>query len=230
MKNALVLFAHPNLKSYCGAFRDLTIKKMTEKNYKVLQSDLYQMKFNPVLHFGDINPQQKSQKDISITEELKKTFEMDNLEPDVRVELEKVFAANYLFFIAPMWYGSFPAILKGWLERVLIRGAAADLPDEIFSGGLLKGKKCIIVTTTGHPFEYYSHRGPKAGGQTLQENYWHIIEQGFAFCGMETLPIFASYGLDNMTEKQGKEYLAQYEKMLDNLENIQPIHCPLLHK
>jgi len=228
MNKALVLFAHPNLKSYCGAFRDLTIKKLKEKNYTVLQSDLYQMKFNPVLHFGDVKTE-KPQQDIHVTEELKKSFEMHSLEPDVQAELEKVFAANYLFFIAPMWYGSFPAILKGWLERVLVRGAVSDLPDNIFKGGYLKGKKCIIVTTTGHPLEYYAHSGPKAGGQTLQENYWHIIEQGFAFCGMETLPIFASYGLDTLNEKQGKEYLAQYEKMLDNLESIQPIHCPLLH-
>lgn len=228
MKKAFVIFAHPNIKSYCGAFRDLTIKKLTEKNYAILQSDLYQMKFNPVLHLGDVNIQKPSP-DIHLTDELKKSYEKHKLDPDVETELEKVFAANYLFFIAPMWYGSFPAILKGWLERVLVRGAVSDLPDNIFKGGYLRGKKCIIVTTTGHPTEYYSHNGPKAGGQTIQENYWHIIEQGFAFCGMETLPIFASYGLDNLSEKQGKEYLAQYEKMLDNLESIQPIHCPLLH-
>jgi len=228
MKKAFVIFAHPNIKSYCGAFRDLTIRKMTEKNYTILQSDLYQMKFNPVLHLGDVNIQKPSS-DIHLTEELKKSYEKHKLDPDVEAELEKIFAANYIFFVAPMWFGSFPAILKGWLERVLVRGAVSDLPDNIFKGGYLKGKKCIIVTTTGHPIEYYSHSGPKAGGQTIQENYWHIIEQSFAFCGMETLPLFVGYAMDSVDDEMRKKTLDDYEQTLENIEKLQPIHCPLLH-
>lgn len=91
------------------------------------------------------------------------------------------------------------------------------------------GKKCMLVTTTGSSKEYFSKEGPLNGGQTLEENYWHIIEGVFAFCGMETLPIFAAYGMDGTNLEERKHILADYEKSLESLETQKVIQCPLLH-
>jgi len=229
IKKALVVFAHPNNKSYCASFRDLTLRKLNTMGFQTFESDLYKMKFNPVLNLMDVGIN-KSKEGIIITEELKRTVENKKLDHDVQSELEKVLAANYLIFIAPMWFGSFPAILKGWLEKVFVRGIVCDLPNDIYKGGYLRGKKCMIVTATGYSKEFYAKEGKGAGGQTIEENYWHIILHSFAFCGMETLPIYACYGMDFADEKLRKQYLVDYEKVLENIENLKPYHIPLLHE
>ncbi len=187
MKKALVVFAHPNLKSYCGAFRDLSFNKLNSMGFQTVQSDLYQMNFNPILSLEDIASNHK--KPFLYAQE-NKALNLKHLKPDIQLELEKVLSSDYLIFIAPTWFGTFPAMLKGWFERVFVHGFVCYLPTDIFARGYLKGKKCLIVTTTGFGPEYYAKEGKEAGGQTIEENYWHVIEQIFAYCGMETLPMF----------------------------------------
>ena len=228
LKRALVVFGHPNPQSYGGSLRDITLKKLASMNYEVAESDLYRMKFKPVITPDDYKAE-KHKEDVNISDGLKKTVEKNETEPEIKQELDKVFAANYIIFIAPTWWGTFPAIVKGWLDRVLLKGAVFDVPDDIFKNGYLKGKKVLLVTSTGWGKGFFAKEGEIAGGQTIQENYWHVIEGAFAFCGMETLPIYPIYGLDSLKEAELKKTLDDFEKMLGNIENLKPIHCPLLH-
>jgi len=227
-KTVLVVFAHPNSKSFCGALRDITVQKLTAAGYKVIESDLYQMGFNPVFNLRDVG-EDLPNKDISMSNDQKKVVEEHRVKADAQAELDKLNSASYIIFIAPTWWGTVPAILKGWFDRVLLKGAAFDVPDGIFDQGLLKGKKCMLVTTTGWPKEFFEKKGKMAGGQTIEENYWHIIEGVFAFCGMETLPLFVGYAMDSVDNELRKKTLTDYEKTLDNIEKLSPIYCPLLH-
>lgn len=53
-----------------------------------------------------------------------------------------------------MWWGTVPAIMKGWFDRVLIPGIAWDF-GKMFSGGLCAGKKVLNVFCVGSPEEIY---------------------------------------------------------------------------
>lgn len=227
-KKALIIYAHPNAKSFCGSIRDLTIKQLETMGFTTIESDLYQMNFNPVLTFKDIKAD-TAQKGLSISDECKKVVETKQLEPDVQAEIDKINSASYLIFIAPTWWGSFPAILKGWFDRVLLKGAAFDVPDNVFEQGYLKGKKCMIVTTTGWTKDFFSKEGKIACGQTIEENYWHIVHGTFAFCGMETLPVFAFYGLDVVNAEEREKEIKRYEQALGDIEKAKTIPCPLLN-
>jgi NAD(P)H dehydrogenase (quinone) len=73
---------------------------------------------------------------------------------DVAVQQEKVKAANALAFIAPMYFVGFPAILKGWIERVFTLGFAFGLEPRGWKGDiggripLLAHEKALIIQTT----------------------------------------------------------------------------------
>ncbi len=73
---------------------------------------------------------------------------------DVRVQQGKVAAAEALAFISPVYFVGFPAILKGWIERVFTLGFAFSLKPEAWRGDirgrlpLLRHKKALIINTT----------------------------------------------------------------------------------
>jgi NAD(P)H dehydrogenase (quinone) len=73
---------------------------------------------------------------------------------DVAVQQEKVRAAHALAFIAPMYFVGFPAMLKGWIERVFTLGFAFALKPEAWKGDiggripLLTHEKALIIQTT----------------------------------------------------------------------------------
>jgi NAD(P)H dehydrogenase (quinone) len=73
---------------------------------------------------------------------------------DVRRQQEKVARADALAFISPVYFVGFPAILKGWIERVFTLGFAFALKPEAWRGDvrgrlpLLKHKKALIINTT----------------------------------------------------------------------------------
>jgi NAD(P)H dehydrogenase (quinone) len=73
---------------------------------------------------------------------------------DVQIQQEKVAAADALAFVSPLYFVGFPAILKGWIERVFTLGFAFALKPEAWRGDirgrmpLLKQKKALVMTTT----------------------------------------------------------------------------------
>jgi NAD(P)H dehydrogenase (quinone) len=73
---------------------------------------------------------------------------------DAREQWEKVAAADALVFIAPVFWLHFPAILKGWFERVFAYGSAYALSPEGWRGHasgripLMRHEKALVITTT----------------------------------------------------------------------------------
>jgi len=226
MKTALVVFAHPSEKSYTASLRDTTVQKLKSLGLNVLESDLYKMKFNPVVNYQDFVAD-SDKEGLNVSDEMKKAYEKEKLEADIVEEIEKVQKSDYLFFIAPMWCGSFPAMMKGWLERVMLRGSAFDFPHNYFEKGYLKGKKSIIITTTGAPKEFFQKHGDHTSGQTIDENYKHLMV-AFSFMGMETLPVFAGYGIENVSNSERKNYIHELEEYLGKIEQITPYANPEL--
>jgi NAD(P)H dehydrogenase (quinone) len=74
--------------------------------------------------------------------------------PDVAAQQRKVAAADALAFLSPMYFVGFPAILKGWIERVFTLGFAFGLTPEAWRGDirgrqpLLRHRKALIMSTT----------------------------------------------------------------------------------
>jgi NAD(P)H dehydrogenase (quinone) len=78
----------------------------------------------------------------------------ETMPKDVREQQAKVAAADALAFISPVYFVGYPAILKGWIERVFSLGFAFELSAEGWAGDvggrvpLLRHEKALIINTT----------------------------------------------------------------------------------
>ena len=166
-------------------------------------SDLYEMNFNPVVSFED-------------SMHLDEITESFTYVPEILSELEKLEKSDTLIFIAPMYWGSVPAILKGWFDRIFVKGKVWD-SDKCWKSGLLKGKKALLVMTVGSQKEDYIVGGLQ--NNSLENMVHHITWNTFAFCGLETLKPYCFYGVGVNPKEDLVKQLKDYEEFIEKLCN-----------
>ncbi len=136
--NCLVVLAHPLENSLCMHLADKTIKHLEKKGYRVTIKNLYKEDFNPVLNQSERKSYYTSQFDEAL------------ISADIR-QLKEV---ESLVLIFPTWWFGFPAILKGWFDRVWAPGHAYEHATDY---GAIKRclnnlKEMKVVTTLGSPW------------------------------------------------------------------------------
>jgi len=130
MKKIFLVYGHYNEKSFNAAIRDTFIKTAKENGNEVDYVDLYKEKFNPV-YAGE---------------------EPDEIVIDHQKRIEK---SDIIVLVAPIWNFRMPAILEGWIDKVLAPPWAFKFK-KLFGNygypvGNLKGKKAIVFCTYGSP-------------------------------------------------------------------------------
>jgi NAD(P)H dehydrogenase (quinone) len=125
---------------------------------------------------------------------------------DIVEQQEKVANAQGLAFISPIWFVGFPAILKGWIERVYTPGFAFGLSNEGWKGDLkgriplLKQEKVSIISTTLFNQEAYD-----AGlGEALKRL---IDDFAFRYPGIKKVEHTYYYAVNGADDKVRKGYL-----------------------
>ncbi len=129
---SLVVFAHPGNKGHCTTILEEVRKTLKEKGIEHELIDLYKSQFNPVLSPEEHSPGKKA------------------LSAEVKTIQHNISSSQSLIFIYPVWWGSMPAILKGFFDRVFTSGFAFKYDGPI-PQKLLTGKRAIIFMTCGAP-------------------------------------------------------------------------------
>lgn len=127
----LVIYAHPNTPGHCKTILKKVISELKSKkiNYDLL--DLYKIKYDPVLHKKELytsGNKNISKQNLTIQKKIKKS--------------------DLMIFIYPIWWGSMPAILKGFFDKILTSGFAYEFIDGK-PKGLLDDKQAVVFFTTG---------------------------------------------------------------------------------
>jgi len=177
----LIIAAHPNRKSFNHAVVETYMSALSERGHRVECRDLYANKFNPVLSARDLAGVSRGQ-----------------VASDVRKEQVAVRRADVLTLISPLWWSGFPAILKGYLDRVFCAGFGYVIKRGEYLPGLA-GKKGVIVTTTAASTDELESRGTLRAIRTIYD------EGLMQFCGIELLRhlYLSSIGPDmNRTEAE----------------------------
>jgi putative NADPH-quinone reductase len=130
---ALVLFAHPVETSFNAALHRVTVAALTDAGYEVDDCDLYAEGFNPVM---------------SRRERLDYHDEAICTAP-VQDYVDRLRAAEALVLSTPVWNYGYPAILKGFLDRVFLPGVSFKLVDGKVAPNLQHIRKIAAVTTYG---------------------------------------------------------------------------------
>ncbi|WHS30129.1 NAD(P)H-dependent oxidoreductase [Brucella sp. NM4] len=143
---ALIVYAHPEPRSFNGQLRDIIYETLTAQGAEVAISDLYAMGFNPVEaaeHFSE----RKRSDVFDVQTEQRHAFERNITSRDVAEEIVKMEDADLVVFQFPIWWFSMPAILKGWLDRVFVYGLFTSR--ERYDAGHFRGKRAVVSVTAG---------------------------------------------------------------------------------
>src|SRR5690606_36136385 len=95
----------------------------------------------------------------------RRAYDHGTLSPDITAEQDKLRRADAIVLQFPLWWLGPPAILKGWLDRVLVNGFGFGVTDpgtgrvRRYGDGLLAGKRGLIVTTIGARETSFGPRG-----------------------------------------------------------------------
>ncbi len=133
MTRALVLFAHPVPESFSASLHRATVDVLEGRGWEVDDCDLYAEGFDPVL---------------SCEERRIYHDEPANIEP-VAEHVERLQAAEALVMVFPVWNFGYPAMLKGYLDRVFLPGVSFGMRDGKVGGCLHNIRKVAAVTHYG---------------------------------------------------------------------------------
>lgn len=190
----LIISAHPNPQSFNRALVEEVIKATRQAGGETVVRDLYTLDFNPVLSWRELNAS------------------MEGIVPaEIKFEQKLITEADLITFIYPLWWMGFPAILKGYLDRVLSYGFAYQNENNI-SVGLLGNKKIQQFITMGNSIEKYQQLGFDKALKSC------LVDGLFNFCGITDIQhdIFGNIHLLDETDRQ-TILISDFEKTFKNL-------------
>lgn len=131
--NVLVILGHPDNKSFNHAVADTCNNRLVENGHSVVFHDLYQEGFNPIID----------------TIEIPKHGQIDDI---VKNHCDDLINSDGIIIIHPNWWGQPPAIIKGWIDRIIRPGIAYEFEEgdngEGTPIGLLKAKIGLVFNTS----------------------------------------------------------------------------------
>ena len=134
----LVILAHPDKNSFNHAIAEAASKTLVENGHEVAFHDLYREKFPPVI------PAREIPRGVSLPRIISR-------------HCSDIAKAEGIIIIHPNWWGQPPAILKGWIDRVLRPGVAYTFAEGDKGDGkligLLKAETVLVFNTSNTPAE-----------------------------------------------------------------------------
>jgi NAD(P)H dehydrogenase (quinone) len=221
--NVLIVHAHPEPQSFTTAMKDLAVQELGNAGHQVAVSDLYAMNFNPVASAADFGSR-KNPDYLVYALEQRINYENQTIAPDIAAEIEKLVAADLVIFSFPLYWFSVPAILKGWIDRVLVSGLTYG-GKRFYNQGGLKGKKAILSFTLGGREHMF---GPDAIHGEIETMLRPLLRGTLYYVGMDVLPPFIGYHVPYISPEARQQVLENYKQYLQNLDQLQPLEFPTL--
>jgi putative NADPH-quinone reductase len=188
----LIVHAHPSADSFTAAARDAICRGLdrAQRSHHVL--DLYAEGFR-----------------AAMTREERHVYETETpvLDPQVAEHIELLRGARTLVFAYPTWWSGLPAVLKGWLERVMVLGVGFVFDERTrqVRPGLTHLRRIVGVSAYGSSWAYvklFNDNGRRTIGRTLRLS-----------AGWRTrVEWLAMYGIDTSTAEQRQRFLARVEQ------------------
>lgn len=213
--NIFIVYAHPEPKSFDGLLKDRAVDLLNRDGHVVEVSDLYAMRFKAVADPHDFtDPQDPALFDLQ--REQRHAAASGSFAPDILAEQRKLLWSDLLILQFPLWWYGPPAMLKGWIDRVLAYGVA-------YGGGRsLSGRSAMPLLTTGGPPRPFSVEKQQVLTQMLDP----LLRGTLHFCGMTVLPPYAVYGAAQLSQDQRESVLADFATLLHGIGEIPPLTYP----
>jgi putative NADPH-quinone reductase len=138
--DVVVVVAHPDPDSFNHAIAAVAVKALQDSGHVVTVVDLYEENFQTAMSLAERRAYHSGQ---------------PILDDAVARHAALVTHADALVFVYPTWWSSMPAILKGWLDRVMVPGVAFDIDeDRRITRRLTHVRRIVGISTYGSPWLY----------------------------------------------------------------------------
>jgi len=189
MKKIFLIYGHYDEKSFNASIRDTFILSAEKEGHTVDYVDLYKEKFNPV--FAGEEP--------------------DEVVLNHRKRIEK---CDVIVLIAPIWNFRMPAILEGWIDKVLAPPWAFKFKKLVgnygYPQGNLGGKKAVIFCTYGSPRFAVATFFLNMPVRRLKRGIFYI-------CGITNILYKRYFAVPFVSDKKRKEFLEDVKKTASKL-------------
>ncbi len=129
---------------------------------------------------------------------------------DIAQEQKYISEADVIHFIYPIWWTGLPAMIKGYIDRVLSYGFAYTASEKGIEG-LLK-KKVIAINTHGFPNDYYEQIG-------MHNAFNLTMDKGiFEFCGMDVIKHFYFGSVPYIKDEERQLMLDEIKSFYDDVK------------
>ena len=207
----LIVHAHPEPSSFNAALTQAAKDALRNAGHEVVVSDLYAEEFQACAGRNDFVGSADGQR-FHYQSEQARAAATCNFAPDLSREHERVLAADLLVLQFPLWWGGPPAILKGWIDRVLAYGIAY-VDGRRFKTGVFKGRRAIISVTTGGTPERFR---PEDAYGNVEQVLWPLRRLVLEYMGYEVEEPFVSFGVPRVDAAKRAAYLAAWrDRILD---------------
>jgi len=188
-----VILAHPDAKSFNHAIANAAAEKLRQNGHRVVWHDLCAERFDPLLPTCEIP-------------------EGASVPKDIDSHCREISSADGVVIVHPNWWGQPPAILKGWIDRVIRPGVAYKFLDgdggEGVPVGLLKAKAAVVFNTSNTPAE----REMAAFGDPLETLWKNCV---FGLCGVANFHRETFAVVVTSDEGQRKLWLGRVREIID---------------
>ncbi len=180
-----VILCHPEPASFNRAIADAYCAAVAENGHEAIVRDLYAMDFDPVLKAQE----RPTAADFTVS-------------PDVGQELDILRTCDVFALVYPIWFGTPPAMMKGYVERVLGSGVDPKSVQARDRTSFLAGKRLVSFTTSATSVPWLSEQGE---WMALRYLFDHYLTHAFGMLPDEHLH-FAGI-VPGMERRWGDQYL-----------------------
>ncbi|MDP1589312.1 MAG: NAD(P)H-dependent oxidoreductase [Prosthecobacter sp.] len=133
------------------------------------------------------------------------------LEPCLRHSQQEILWAEHLVIVYPVWWGAMPALLKGWLDRVLLPGFAFAEREDGGWDGLLDGRSATLIVTMDTPVWVFRWILRSPSLQSLRAATLN-------FCGISPVSVMLFSPVRHSSSPQRQQWLQQARQLGTQLE------------
>lgn len=188
MKTKIVIInGHPDPRSFCASLTEAYRNGAADSGAEVRSIDLSHIRFEPILKYG--------------------YRQRTELEPELLEAQELIRWADHLVFVYPTWWGTMPAVLKGFIDRIFLPGFAFKYRENSqLWEKLLNGKTAHLLVTMDTPSWYNRWIYKHAGHNVMKRNILH-------FCGIKPVRVTEIGPVRPSTKEQRTKWLEQAAKL-----------------
>lgn len=150
----VVILCHPEERSFNASVAQTNCETVREVGHEAVLRDLYRMNFDPVLKATE----QPGRSD----------FELEN---DIGQELDVIRGADAFVLVYPLWFGTPPAMMKGYVERVLGSGFSHRAVRARQYHPMLSGSRLMSFTSSGTTQQWLEEQGAWRSLRQLFDQY-----------------------------------------------------------